>query len=183
MDGELNFFLGELVGMASNEFVFDLRDRSLASACKWNRTNLRFGVGGYGDKGVDVVHGSRNVVLYDRERVMEVMKHAFPVLIRGGPTKSDSVILKSSPSHEQNIAVVGLQAASQFMGKIAARSGDNRGCLFKGGFKVGARPSTDGQNCDLQDGGVVHGGWRPTAPQRCNGLLVVTVYFETLGGQ
>ena len=57
MHGELNVFLGELVGMTCDELVFDLRDRSLAPARKWNGANLRFGIGGHSDEGVDVVHG------------------------------------------------------------------------------------------------------------------------------
>lgn len=53
---ELNFFLGELVGLRSDELIFDLRDGSLALAFRRNRAHLRFGVGGDSNKRVDVVH-------------------------------------------------------------------------------------------------------------------------------
>ena len=89
MDGELDFFLGELVGTTSNELVFDLRDRSLAPTRKWNGTNLRFGIGGHSDKGVDVVHGlPRRRLLCRRDSGRTVLNSltASTVIVRRLPT-------------------------------------------------------------------------------------------------
>src|SRR5690606_32931706 len=71
-------------------------------------------------------------IVLDRWKwVVVVMQKLLPLLICRGAAEPDGVILDGSPLDEEDVPIFGLNAASQFVGDISGRCGNDRCRLRK----------------------------------------------------
>ena len=54
-----------------------------------------------------------------------MMEKTFPILIWGGPAKTNRVVLESSPTYKKYVFVLNLKATPEFMSDITGRGRDN----------------------------------------------------------
>jgi len=86
-----------------------------------------------------------------RERIVEMVEKLLPALVLYRLPKTYGMAFELVPPHQQQIAVVVLEAASQFMALVARHARDYalriRECLLEARCLV----STDVENCDLEN--------------------------------
>jgi hypothetical protein len=90
-------------------------------------------------------------VLDERERLVEPMKQLAPLLIVGRASESNGVVLKAIPLDQQEEHIRSLDAPRQCQRLEAGDSADDRFRLGKRRAELIAHPSSNWQQCMLND--------------------------------
>lgn len=88
-----------------------------------------------------------------RERIVEVVEQAFPVLVEGRFTKPFGMVFQRAPMHQQNELLLVFHAALQFMTHVTRCGSDDRRGLAESRFKSGGLPRLDIQDDSFKNHG------------------------------